>query len=54
MLMLFTGMWGLAQFGMQQAGLIPAVDGFDYGIFAQSLFTHDIQALQIQYSQAAG
>ncbi len=46
MLMLFTGMWGLAQHGMQQAGMIPAVEGFDYLEFAQYLFAHDIQGLQ--------
>ena len=46
MLMLFTGMWGLAQHGMQQAGLIPAVEGFDYREFADYLFSHDIQELQ--------
>jgi thiamine kinase-like enzyme len=45
MLMLFTGMWGLAQHGMQQAGLIPAVEGFDYREFAEYLFSHDIQEL---------
>jgi hypothetical protein len=49
MLMLFTGMWGLAQYGMQQAGMIPAVKGFDYLEFAEYLFTHDIQTLQAQY-----
>jgi thiamine kinase-like enzyme len=49
MLMLFTGMWGLAQHGMQQAGLIPPVEGFDYLEFAEYLFNHDIQALQAQY-----
>jgi thiamine kinase-like enzyme len=46
MLMLFTGMWGLVQHGMQSAGLIPAVDGFDYLEFAEYLFAHDIQELQ--------
>jgi thiamine kinase-like enzyme len=46
MLMFFTGMWGLAQHGMQSAGLIPAVEGFDYLEFAQYLFAHDIQELQ--------
>ncbi|MBN2146657.1 MAG: phosphotransferase family protein [Anaerolineales bacterium] len=46
MLMLFTGMWGLAQHGMQSAGLIPAVVGFDYLEFAQYLFAHDIPVLQ--------
>jgi thiamine kinase-like enzyme len=46
MLMLFTGMWGLAQHGMQKGGLIPAVEGFDYLEFAQYLFEHDIRELQ--------
>ncbi len=50
MLMLFTGMWGLAQWGMQKAGVIPAVEGFDYLEFAEYLFTHDIDALRIQYT----
>ena len=34
MLMLFTGLWGLAQYGMQQARLVPPVEGFDYLEFA--------------------
>ena len=51
MLMLFTGMWGLAQYGMQQNGLITAVEGFDYLEFARYLFTHDIQNIQFQYRQ---
>jgi thiamine kinase-like enzyme len=46
MLMLFTAMWGLVQHGMQSAGLIPAVEGFDYLEFAQYLFAHDIQELR--------
>ena len=46
MLMLFSAMWGLAQHGMQSAGLIPAVEGFDYLEFAQYLFAHEIQELQ--------
>jgi thiamine kinase-like enzyme len=46
MLMLFTGMWGLVQHGMQSAGLIPAVEGFDYLEFARYLFAHEIQELQ--------
>ena len=51
MLMLFTGMWGLAQHGMQQAGLIPPVDGFDYLEFAQYLFDHDIKELRDHYER---
>jgi thiamine kinase-like enzyme len=49
MLMLFTALWGLAQHGMQTAGLIPAVEGFDYLDFARYLFAHDIPELQAQY-----
>lgn len=45
MLMLFTAMWGLVQHGMQTAGLIPAVEGFDYLEFAQYLFAHDVHEL---------
>ena len=48
MLMLFTGMWGLAQHSMVESGLIPAVEGFDYLEFAQYLFDHDISELQNQ------
>lgn len=51
MLMLFTGAWGLAQHGMQTAGLIPAVEGFDYLEFAEYLFANDIQMLLQQYTQ---
>jgi hypothetical protein len=50
MLMLFTGLWGLAQQGMQSAGLIPAVEGFDYLEFAEYLFANDIRELQLQYN----
>ncbi len=48
MLMLFNGCWGLAQSGMQQAGLVEAVEGFDYGEFARYMFEHDIPELQSQ------
>jgi thiamine kinase-like enzyme len=51
MLMLFTGMWGLAQHGMQTAGLIPAVEGFNYLEFAKYLFAHDIREIQAQYAR---
>jgi len=46
MLMLFTGMWGLVQNGLQSAGLIPAVEGFNYLEFAQYLFEHELPELQ--------
>lgn len=46
MLMLFTGMWGLAQHGMQSVGLVPAVEGFDYLEFAEYLFDHVLPELQ--------
>jgi len=52
MLMLFTGMWGLAQYGMQQAGLIPAIEGFDYLQFSEYLFSHDIQELEARYQSS--
>jgi thiamine kinase-like enzyme len=52
MFMLFTGMWGLAQHAMQQAGLIQAVDGFDYLDFARYLFEKDIQELQNLYQES--
>ena len=45
MLMLFTGLWGLAQHGMQTAGLIAPVEGFDYLEFAQVLFDHELKEL---------
>ncbi len=51
MLMLFFGMWGLAQRGMQNAGLIEAVDGFDYLEYSQYLFEHDITQRQEEYLQ---
>jgi hypothetical protein len=54
MLMLFTGLWGLAQHGRQTAGLIPAVEGFDYLDFAGYLFAHDIRELQAQYDLPLG
>jgi thiamine kinase-like enzyme len=46
MLMLFTGLWGLVQYGMQSARLIPAAEGFDYLEFARHLFAHEIRELQ--------
>ncbi len=51
MLMLFTGAWALAQQGMQEAGLIPPPEGFDYHEFGEYLFAHDIPELQAQYRQ---
>jgi len=49
MLMFFTAAWGLAQHGMQQAGIIPAVQGFDYLEFARFVFDHDLHELQNEY-----
>jgi thiamine kinase-like enzyme len=46
MLMLFNSLWGLAQHGMQTAGLIAPVEGFDYLEFAQYLFDHDLKELR--------
>ena len=51
MLMLFTGMWGLAQHGMQKAGMISKVEGFDFLEFSEYLFEHDIPELQAKYNQ---
>ena len=48
MLMLVTGLWGLAQHGMQAAGLIPAEEGYHYLDFSEYLFAHDIRELQAQ------
>ena len=49
MLLLFTGAWALAQTGMQQAGLIPVVEDFDYLDFAGYLFAHDIRVQEASY-----
>lgn len=53
MLMLFTGLWGLAQHGMQTAGVIAAPEDFDYLEFSQYLFAHDLRDLQEQYLRMA-
>lgn len=52
MLLLFNGLWGLAQHGMQQAGVIPAPQGFNYLEFATALFAKDIRDLQAQVKAA--
>ncbi len=49
MLMFFSAMWGLSQHGMQKAGLIHEVQGFDYLEFAQYLFAHDVKERQHDY-----
>jgi thiamine kinase-like enzyme len=49
MFVLFTAMWGLAQYGMQQAGLIDVVEGFDYQLFPKYLFTHNVKVNQQDY-----
>ncbi|MFW9919859.1 MAG: phosphotransferase [Candidatus Thorarchaeota archaeon] len=49
MLMLFTAMWGLSQYGMQKAGFIEEVEGFDYLEFAQYLFSHDVESCRAAY-----
>jgi thiamine kinase-like enzyme len=38
MLLFFTAMWGLLQYGMQRKGIIPAFDGFDCLAYAQETF----------------
>ncbi|MFW9966808.1 MAG: phosphotransferase [Candidatus Thorarchaeota archaeon] len=54
MLMLFSAMWGLSQHGMQKAGLIQEVQGFDYLEFAQYLFAHDVKERQHDYLALKG
>ena len=54
MLMLFTAMWGLSQYGMVKAGLIQEIEGFDYRDFAEYLFSHDVKTCQISYSELKG
>jgi len=49
MLMLFSAMWGISQHGMQKAGLVQEVPGFNYLDFAKYLFTHDIKERQAEY-----
>jgi thiamine kinase-like enzyme len=38
MVMLFTAMWGLLQQGMQNKGLVPAVEGFDFLEYSEATF----------------
>ena len=38
MLMFFSAMWGLLQYGMQREGLVRVVDGFDYMEYAETTF----------------
>ncbi|HUT81033.1 MAG TPA: choline/ethanolamine kinase family protein [Candidatus Bathyarchaeia archaeon] len=54
MLMLFSALWGLLQHGMQKAGLIEEVEGFDYFEFAQYLFDNDVKARQADYLALKG
>lgn len=49
MLMLFSAMWGLSQYGMLKGGLIQEIEGFDYLDFAQYLFSHDVKICQTAY-----
>ncbi len=54
MLMLFTAMWGLSQYGMVKAGLIQEIEGFDYLEFAEYLFSHDVKTCQTSYLELKG
>jgi hypothetical protein len=54
MLMLFTAMWGLSQYGMLKAGLINEIKGFDYLDFSQYLFSHDVNTCQTAYFELKG
>lgn len=38
MVLFFAAMWGLLQHGLVGQGIVPAVDGFDYLIYAQNTF----------------
>ena len=38
MLMFFSAMWGLLQYGMQREGLVRAVEGFDFMDYAETTF----------------
>jgi len=49
MLMLFSATWGLAQYAMQQAGLISPPQDFDYLEFARYVCEYDLLQLQEQY-----
>ncbi len=49
MLLLFSAMWGLVQYGLQQSGEIPAPQDFDYLEYAQYLFENEIKDLQARY-----
>ena len=39
MILLYSVMWGLLQSGLEQAGIIPSVDGFNYFDYASFMFT---------------
>jgi len=38
MLMFFSAMWGLLQYGMQRDGLVRIVNGFDFKEYAGTTF----------------
>ena len=38
MVQFFAAMWGMMQNGLQRAGLVPAVSGFDYLDYAHATF----------------
>jgi thiamine kinase-like enzyme len=38
MLMFYSAMWGMLQFGMQREGLVRLVDGFDFMEYAETTF----------------
>jgi thiamine kinase-like enzyme len=42
MLMLFFAMWGFVQHGLTEAGIVDAVDDFDYLDYARYLIDHDV------------
>jgi thiamine kinase-like enzyme len=38
MVLFFTAMWGMLQEGLLRQGIVPAVEGFDYLVYAQNIF----------------
>ena len=38
MLMFYSAMWGLLQYGLQRQGLVRIVDGFDFKEYAETTF----------------
>jgi len=39
MVLFYSVMWGLLQHGLQNAGIIPSIDGFNYLAYAQFMLS---------------